>query len=159
MVEAQIDHRHEAGHIVLSPNLSARWKTNVYFLYAAIFAALIIGGGFAYVGLWMILPFTGLEILALVLLIYRVAHKCHHIEVIHISRDRLRVEHGYRNPKSSWESDLFWTRLIVGQQTHPIQPLRLYLRGREGKIEIGTFLNDEDKQILIRELRPYISLA
>ena len=32
MVEAQIDPEHEAGHIVLSPNLSARWKTNVYFL-------------------------------------------------------------------------------------------------------------------------------
>ena len=93
MVEAQIDPEHEAGHIVLSPNLSARWKTNVYFLYAAITFALLIGGGFAYVGLWMILPFTGLEILALVLLIYHVAHKCHRMEVIHVSKERLRSRH------------------------------------------------------------------
>lgn len=146
----------EEGHIILSPNLSARWRTNVNFLYIATFFALVIGTGFASIGLWLILPFTGLEILALVTLIYYVAHKCHRIEVIHFDRERVCVERGYRSPKSSWSCETFWTRLVIGKQSYPQYPLRLFLRGRDEQIEIGAFLNNDDKQKLVNELRQFI---
>jgi uncharacterized membrane protein len=145
----------ESGHIILSPNLSARWQTNVRFLYIAVFFALVIGFGFASVGLWLVLPFTGLEIAALVSLIYYVAHKCHRIEVIYFDTHRIRVERGYRSPKSRWTSDKFWTRLIIGKPTLG-HPLRLFLRGRDEQIEIGAFLNNNDKQKLLDELRQHI---
>jgi len=149
----------EAGHIILSPNLSAQWKTNVRFLYIAAFFGLVIGLGFASVGLWMILPFTGLEILALVWLIYYVARKCHRIEVIHFDSEQVCVEGGFTSPKSSWRSDLFWTRLVVDGQSHSARPLRLYLRGRQEQIEIGAFLNHDDKRQLLRELRQYLPIV
>lgn len=157
MVETRINQQDNSGHIVLSPNLSVRWRTNVIFLYIVCSFALIIGISFTLIGMWMILPFTGLEVIALVTVVYYVAHKCHRIEVIHVSNGQLRVERGYRKPQSNWSSDLFWTRLIVSPQERPWHPLRIFLRGRDGQIEIGAFLNDDDKRILIRQLRQFVT--
>ena len=156
MIETQIDHTRQQGHIILSPNLSARWKTNVYFLYLVCSFTLAIGVAFALAGLWLILPFAGLEVMALVWVVYCVAHKCHRIEVIRIDQDKLWVERGYRRPQSSWQSERFWTRMLVPRQEKPWQPLRVFLRGRNEQIEIGAFLNDEDKRVLINELRHYV---
>lgn len=156
MVEAHIDSTCQQGQIILSPNLSARWKTNVYFLYLVSTFTLAIGIAFALAGLWLILPFAGLEVIALVWVVYSVAHKCHCIEVIHLSQDNVRVERGYRRPQSSWQSDTFWTRMIVARQERPWHPLRVFLRSRDDQIEIGAFLNDEDKRALIRELRHFV---
>lgn len=156
MVETQIDTARQQGHIILSPNLSARWKSNVVFLYLVSTFTLAIGITFALAGLWLILPFAGLEVMALVWVVYKVAHKCHRIEVIHLSQNNVRVERGYRRPQSSWQSETFWTRMIVARQERPWHPLRVFLRSRNDQIEIGAFLNDEDKRLLIRELRHFV---
>lgn len=159
MVETRINQHDKRGHIVLSPNLSVRWRTNVIFLYIVCSFALIIGVSFAMIGMWMILPFTGLEVLALVTVVYYVAHKCHRIEVIHVSDEEVLVERGYRRPQSNWSSETFWTRMIVSRQERPWHPLRVFLRGRDGQIEIGAFLNDDDKRILIKQLRQFVAVV
>jgi len=156
MVETRIDNARQQGHIILSPNLSARWKTNVYLLYLVSTFTLAIGIAFALAGLWLILPFAGLEVIALVWIVYSVAHKCHRIEVIHLGHDKVRVERGYRKPQSSWQSDTFWIRMIIAKQERPWHPLRVFLRGRDDQIEIGAFLNEADKRVLIKELRHFV---
>ena len=71
----------------------------------------------------------------------------------------LRVEQGYPRPQISWCSEIFWTRLIVLPQERPWHPLRIFLRGRDSQIEIGTFLNDDDKRILIKHLRQFVTVV
>jgi uncharacterized membrane protein len=159
MVESQLNLHDNGGHIVLSPNLSVRWRNNVRFLYIVCSIALIIGISFAVLGMWLVLPFTGLEVIALITIVYYVARKCHRIEVIHVDDVSVRVEQGYTRPQTSWSSDLFWTRLIVAPQERPWHPLRIFLRGRDTQIEIGTFLNDDDKRLLIKQLRQFIGLV
>ena len=159
MVETQINQHDNRGHIVLSPNLSVCWRDNVLFLYVVCGLALCIGISFALLGMWMVLPFTGLEVIALVTVVYYVAHKCHRIEVIHVDGDYVRVEQGYTQPQSSWSSEIFWTRLIVLPQERPWHSLRIFLRGRDNQIEIGTFLNDDDKRLLIKQLRQFVTVA
>jgi len=157
MVESQLSQHDHGGHIVLSPNLSVHWRHNVWFLYIVCGIASLIGISFALHGMWLVLPFTGLEVIALVSVVYYVARKCYRIEVIHVDELNVRVEQGYTQPQSSWNSELFWTRLIVLPQERPWHPLRIFLRGRDNQIEIGTFLNDEDKRILIKQLRQFIT--
>ena len=157
MVETQFNEHDRGGHIVLSPNLSVAWRDNVLFLYVVCIIALCIGITFSLMGMWMVLPFTGLEVIILISVVYCVARKCHRIEVISVDDGSIRVEQGYTKPQSSWSSDLFWTRLIVLPQERPWHPLRVYLRGRDNQIEIGTFLNDADKRILIKQLRQFIT--
>lgn len=157
MVETRINQHDNRGHIVLSPNLSVSWRDNILFLYVVCSIALCIGISFSLLGMWMVLPFTGLEVIALVAVVYYVAHKCHRIEVISVADGCVRVEQGYTRPQSSWSSELFWTRLIVLPQDRPWHSLRIYLRGRDSQVEIGTFLNDDDKRILIKQLRQFIT--
>lgn len=159
MVESRLNQHDNGGHIVLSPNLSVRWRDNVRFLYIVCSIALLIGISFALLGMWLVLPFTGLEVIALVAVVYYVARKCHRIEVIHVDEFCVRVEQGYTRPQFSWRSEIFWTRLIVLPQERPWHPLRIFLRGRETQIEIGTFLNDDDKRILIKQLRQFVSVV
>lgn len=157
MVETRINQHEQGGHIILSPNLSVRWSDNVLFLYVVCGMAALIGISFTMLGMWLVLPFTGLEVIALVAVVYYVSHKCRRIEVIRVEDGCVQVEQGYTRPQTSWRSDLFWTRLIVTSQERPWHPLRIFLRGRDDQIEIGTFLNEDDKRILIKQLRQFVA--
>lgn len=159
MVEARINPQQAGGHIILSPNMSVRWSDNVLFLYVVCSLAVLIGMSFSLLGMWLVLPFTGLEVLALIAVVYYVAHKCRRLEVIRVEDGCVQVEQGSTEPHTSWRSDLFWSRLIVGPQERPWHPLRIYLRGRHDQIEIGAFLNEDDKRILIQELRQFIAVV
>jgi hypothetical protein len=51
--------------IVLSPNCSISWRELVLFYLATCLIALAVGLFFTLQGLWLVLPFSGLEMLAL----------------------------------------------------------------------------------------------
>ncbi len=159
MISGHLDIERHDGYIVLSPNLSARWQSTKVFLFIVSFFALCIGVAFALVGLWMILPFAGVEIMVLLLVMHRVARQCYRKQVIHISPEKIRVEQGIAQPHSIWESELFWTRLIVQQPGHAWHATKIILRGRYEKIEIGAFLTEQEKNELITKLRPFVSTA
>lgn len=159
MVEADIDLARTRGHIVVSPNQSAHWRTTKRFLWLVSGFALAIGLTFALSGAWLVLPFAGLEVTALVWVMYCVARQCHQQQVIYLDDKRIRVEKGYRTPKQAWDSELFWTRLIVSTPPHRGHPQKLILRGKQQQVEIGEFLNEQDKKKLIGELRCLMSVV
>ena len=159
MIESNIDRNLERGHIVVSPNLSAEWRTTKIFIWIVSCIALTIGLVFALAGLWLILPFAGLEVLAIVILMYHVARQCHRQQVIYLEAGKIRVEAGYRSPQLAWDDEVFWTRLIVNKADHPWHPDKLILRGRQQQIEIGEFLNAEDKKHLVAQLRPLVCVV
>jgi len=157
MISGQLNLQRQDGYLVLRPNRSARWKTIKIFLFLVIFFALCIGISFAVIGLWMILPFTGIEIIVLLLVMYRVARQCSRRQVIHLFARTIRVEQGIAQPQSVWESELFWTRLIIKKPDHVGHASKIILRGRHEQIEIGGFLSELEKKELINKLRPFVS--
>lgn len=158
MINAELNKETAIGHIILSPNMSARWKSTKIFLFIVSTFALAIALSFAAIGLWVILPFAGLEVMALLIVMYRVSKKCYQKEVIHLSKDAIVVEQGQHSPRFSWHSELFWTRLIVQQSGHPWHSDKLFLRGRHDQIEIGAFLNEQEKLDLVKQLKTYINV-
>lgn len=159
MIESNLDSTRGCGHIIVCPNLSSQWHVTKLLLWIIASLALLIAIGFAVAGLWLILPFTGLEIIALVVLMYWVAHQCHRRQVIHLDDSRIVVEMGHHFPKSAWESELFWTRLIIDKPPYRGHPNRLILRSKQQQLEIGEFLNEPDKEKLVAELRGVISVV
>jgi len=159
MVESSLDSAKTHGLIVLYPNRSASWRTIKLFLWFVSVFAMIIGLSFAFVGLWVVLPFAGLEVLALALFMYWVALQTRRQQVIRIGDHQIIVEQGYRSPTKVWESDLFLTRLVINAPPYRGHPQRLYLRGREQQLEIGEFLNEEDKEKLVAELRGAVNIV
>ena len=55
----------QSYRIVLSPNCSISWRELVLFYLLTCLIALVVGLFFTLQGLWLVLPFSGLEMLAL----------------------------------------------------------------------------------------------
>ena len=64
--------------IIARPNQSATWNTNVLVLLVLSVPVLGIAAAFALLGAWLILPFAGLELLALAL--STAEHGAHHYD-------------------------------------------------------------------------------
>jgi uncharacterized membrane protein len=79
--------------------------------------------------------------------------------VIHLNQDAIKVEQGQHFPRFSWQSELFWTRLIIQPAAHTWHSDKLFLRGRHDQIEIGAFLSEQEKFELVKQLRSYVSVA
>ncbi len=50
---------------IIRPNSSLSWRGNKIFFFMLFFVSFMIAVSFAMVGMWMILPFAGLEMLLL----------------------------------------------------------------------------------------------
>ena len=159
MVEISLDSTKQHGQIIMYPNRSASWQSVKRFLWVISIFAFTIAFTFAFYGLWMVLPFAGLEILALVLLMYWVALQCRRQQVIRFGDHQIIVEKGYETPNQTWTSELFWTRLVIDRPPGYGRPQRLYLRSKQQQLEIGEFLNEEDKKRLVAELRGVVNVV
>lgn len=156
MVDTQLQPDGTGGRIILSPNLSANWRTNVKLMYLITVIAIIVSSGFALAGAWLVFPFAGIEVGALFAVVYYVSRKCNRKEVISVDEHSLKLERGYRRPEEQWVCDRFWVRAVIGGSSHPWHPDRILLRCRHREVEIGAFLNDEDKERLIAQLRRFV---
>jgi uncharacterized membrane protein len=156
MITGQLSSEQGNGQLVLSPNLSAGWRSTKIFIVILCSFSLGIALIFALAGLWMILPFAGAEVMALLLLMHRVACKCYRKQVIQLSPTSIRIEQGRTAPQLVWESPLFWARLQIQASHYHTHAPKIFLRGQNDKIELGDFLHEQEKQELIKKLRPFV---
>jgi len=116
--------------------------------------SLVFGAVFAALGLWMVLPFVGLELVALA-----AAFLCHgrhaaDVERIELARDRLTVERVEADRCRRWEFDPRRVRVEVEERGKGWgASVRVRLASRGEQIEIGSHLLDDRRAALARELR------
>lgn len=139
--------------IVARPNQSASWRSNLYTLLALAVPSLGSAIGFALLGAWPILPFAGLELLALGSALYYVNWKLQYRHVITVSDDSIRIDKGHYHPRQSWQFPRQKTGLRVTPEPHPWSSPELALHNRRESVSIGEFLSQEDARTLIALLR------
>lgn len=138
--------------LLLTPNRSLSWQGNVRLWLALFVVSLMISTGMVMAGAWVIVPFAGLELLALATGIYLTSRACQAQEVLIISEDGLTLEKGRNTKQSEWQFPRQYTRVRVNLPRHPFAPAKLFLTHRDQKVALGPFLNVEDTQILLRIL-------
>ena len=144
------------GYIVLKPNNSATWRFNVLVVASLALIALLISTFFMLQGAWMIAPFSGLEILALLVCLYLCARSNIQTEVIKFSPDKVTIEQGRTFAEKSWEYHRSWAKIFVRKPRHRGHPERVLIRSHGRELELGSFLNKADKQKLVKKLRKII---
>lgn len=149
-----VENLHHSGGIqlLLTPNRSLSWRGNVRIWLGLALLSAIIGMGWALAGAWMILPFAGLELLAVAYGIYVTSRNCQQQEVLTLTGDTILVEKGRRRKQQQWTLPKPYTRLRLEAPRHPFAPARLFLCHRDHLIALGNFLNIEDTELLIRTL-------
>ncbi|MDC0661512.1 DUF2244 domain-containing protein [Marinobacter sp. SS21] len=151
--------------LILAPNRSLSWHGNVAIWIALALLALLVAVGMALIGAWVVLPFAGIELMALATALYYTAHACQRQEVLIISDHQLRLEKGHRRKQAEWSLPRSYTRLHLTPGAHPESPPKLFLVHRDTSLPLGEFLNRTDTEALIailerqgiraeRQLRP-----
>lgn len=138
--------------LLLTPNRSLSWQGNVRIWLALFVVSLVISMGMAIAGAWVIVPFAGLELMALAAGIYVTSRNCQVREVLMIGPGGITLEKGRTKKHSEWHFPGQYTRVRVRLPRHPFAPSKLFLTHREQSIPLGPFLNVEDTQILLRIL-------
>ena len=141
---------------MIRPNQSLSWRGAVRIYAAIATCCLGIGVLFAFYGYWPVLPFAGLEVLLLGIAFYRCLLRSQLREVITVSAEVVSVEKGRHQPQEHWECPRVWARVALQQAPIAWYPRRLTVAFQGRQVEIGQFLNEEERGVLAEELQQMI---
>jgi uncharacterized membrane protein len=137
---------------IVRRNQSLSWQGNKRFILYITLLSFGIAGVFAFQGLWLILPFAGIEILALAVGLYLCCLRNRQQEVVVINDNSIVIEKGALKPSEKWELDRAWIQLELQTSKYQGHPSKLLIRSKGKEIEIGECLTDEEKQSLASSL-------
>lgn len=137
---------------ILRPCFAANWPQTV-----RIFVGMsVVCGGialfFASMGFWPIVPFAGLELLALGVALYLSARRSLDREVIRVTEDVVYIEKGRGRVESTRRLPRAWTEVVLTPPRHRTHESRLALRSGGMEVALGEFLAAGERHSLAREL-------
>jgi len=119
-----------------------------YHVFVFVFAVSVgIAVAFATLGAWPILPFAGLEMLALFLAFREIGRHAHDYERIAIADDRVRVEWCEIGQRRNRELSRYWAQVMASRDGR-----RLALRSHGRELAIGRHRSDEQRLELANDL-------
>ena len=139
--------------ITLLPNRSASWAQTRLFMLLLAGTTLAVGLLWAIAGAWMVLPFSGIEATLACYIIYRVCQRTYQRQVVTCRDDSIVVENGARFPQRRWQFSRANSKLVVTEPHNPMDIAELSIFDQSNRVELGTFLNQTDKQEALDELR------
>jgi uncharacterized membrane protein len=139
-----------AFDFTIKRNCSISPRDLLLVLAFAACVSLGIAAGFALLGAWPILPFAGLEVLALAVAFYVNGRHAADYERIVLSGQKLLVEASDAGRVELHEFNPLWLRL---DERHLGHDLRLLLCSRGRELEIGRHLDTERRASLAERLR------
>lgn len=143
---------------IIRPNQSLSWRGLVVFYVGIVTISMTIALAFYATGLWMVLPFSGLEMLALGAALYVCAWRGEMREVISIDEQRVAVEKGRRRLAERYEFQRGWAQVVLQGSRTSWYPTRLLIRSHGREVEVGAFLNEQERQGLARALGQALKL-
>ncbi len=152
MVSSTVDSKRH-WQFVIRPNRSlTRRQLQLVFMGIATYC-LGIGSVFAVLGMWPVLPFAGAEVMVVGIGFYLSAMGGRELEVVSVDRDKVAVEKGRRHVRQRWELHRAWAQIRLLPPRIRWYPTRLVIRSHGREVELGGFLNDEERQRLAGELQ------
>lgn len=145
----------EAAYI-LEPNQSLGSKQTLLvfgFIGCAILAVAIY---FAALGAWLVVPFSGLEILILGGAVYAQHRWAGKRQFIRIDDDNVSASSS-ADGADGVSFQRAWLRISLVDGTYPRYPRRLILGSHGRYIEIGEFLTDSERELVAAKLLAVVS--
>lgn len=105
---------------------------------------------FAALGAWLILPFAGLEAVALYLAYNWIMRHAQDSEQLVIRGDAVTLAVREASHTQRYEFNRVWARLVINQRA---QDVRLAVRSHGREVEVGRYLDGGGRQRLARELK------
>lgn len=142
-----------AQEFVLSPNNSFSWRGNQLLFLSLCAISGTVSIILAFMGFWLTIPFVILHMSLLWGGLYVVAKRCLRREVITINDDTIQIEKGHSQPEHYWTLHRVWARVILERPASRLHPSRLLIHSHGQAVEVGQFLNEDERQRLAFDLR------
>jgi uncharacterized membrane protein len=153
MVETSINKNTGLAVIVLRPNNSSSWKFNMQVVASLALIAFFLATYLALQGLWVVFPFAVLEIGFLFICLYLRLRANINTEVITFDENNVIVERGCFHAEKTWKYHRMWAKIFVKKPATHGFPKQIFIRSHGKELELGSFLNKKDKEILIEDLK------
>ena len=147
----KISHLPRSIQITLTPNRSLTWRQSIIVMCVLGGFCLSIAVVWAFVGAWLILPFAGLEVGLLALVMYLVSKNSYMRQTLLFNEQYVSFNSG----KNSAAQQMLFPRhqltLITYEVHHPEDVKELYLVAGTKRQRIGEFLNLDDQAKLLSQ--------
>ena len=144
--------------LVIGPNASLKPRQAMWFMAGMSAVSLSIGGFFALLGFWPVLPFAGLELVALAAALVVCLRRNRYREVVSFEGEAIRVEVGEvgRGVATRLQLRRSGTRVLIERGPHGTSPTRLLLSGSGQQVELGRCLTDVERDRLCERMQELI---
>lgn len=139
--------------LVIRRNCSLTWGQTKVAICVIALAPLSVALGFAFAGLWPVVPFAGLELLAVGCCFYHCARIARECEVVTVRGGEIVVEKGKKRAERRWSFNRHWAAIALDDSAGSWHPSHLYIRAHGQGVEIGRFLVEQERIALAAELR------
>ena len=138
---------------LIKRNCSASPRQLAGVFVSVVAVSFTFGVAFATQGLWMVLPFVGLEILAVAAAFICYGRHAVDYERIDLHDGSMRVERREGGRKSEFRFDAAWVRVEFAEGPDAGRRVRVDLVSRGHRVEVGRYLVDVQRIALGHELR------
>lgn len=152
MIEVQ-DEKGTTTKLIVTANRSMSWKANMYLAASLGVICMGVAIAMATFGLWMVIPFAGLEIVFIVVCLHLTLKRLSRQEVITIDNDAITLEWGYNRPDVRVNLPRRWSRLSYRCKDSVFEVGELSLAAHGKRYDLGRCLNREEKKALYGELQ------
>lgn len=156
MIEIQ-DEKGTTTKLIVTANRSMSWRANLYLAAGLGTVCMGVAIAMATFGLWMVIPFAGLEIVFLVVCLYLTLKRLSRQEVITIDNEAIKLEWGYSRPDVTVSLPRRWSRLHYHCKDSVFEVGDLSLAAHGKQYALGRCLNREEKKALYGELQTAMS--
>ena len=136
-----LDH---VNKIILKPNNSLSPEGTVKVLMALFVIVLLVSIGFSLIGAWLVLPFAGIEIVALAYAFYSVYLHSNDYESITIVGDEVIVEKKNDKDLTMMIFQRYWAQISVRdvmQGSGKVSKRGLFISSHGKEVEFGKYLS------------------
>lgn len=143
--------------VVARPNCSLSPRSMMLVVASIATLSLLIGISFTFIGAWLVLPFAGLEMLAIAYAFYYIHCHSGDYESITIEGDTLSIEkHDYKYD-SRTIFNRYWARVLLRKQ--PCGDQSLFLKSHGKEVEFGRhFMNNDQRLLLAEQLKKRVGV-
>ncbi len=152
MIEVQ-DKQGCTTRLIVTANRSMSWKANLYLAASLGVICMGVAIAMATFGLWMIIPFAGLEIIFIVVCLYLTLKRLSRQEVITVDSEAIKVEWGYSQPDVTVNLPRRWSRLSYHCKDSEFEVGELSVSAHGKRYVLGQCLNKKEKKALYGELK------
>lgn len=152
MIEVQ-ENALQTTRLIVTANQSMSWKANLWLAASLGVVCMGIAIAMATFGLWMVIPFAGLEIIFIIGCLYYTLKRLSRQEVITVKSDAITIEWGYRSPDVTVNLPRQWSRLRYRCKDSEFEVGELSLSAHGRSYALGRCLNKKEKKVLHGELQ------